>query len=67
MGELMKISNELSAAIFYAAGVAVAILAGTTTAGDGCKLFGVLLSCVLMATAHYELKLPEPTPERDNY
>ena len=63
----MKISNELSAAIFYAAGVAVAVFAGTTTAGDGCKLFGVFLSVVLMITAHYELKLPEPTPERDNY
>ena len=63
----MKISNELSAAIFYAAGVTVAVFAGTTTAGDGCSLFGVLLSCVLMATAHYELGEPEPTPERDNY
>ena len=63
----MKISNELSAAIFYAAGFALAVFAGTTTAGDGCKLFGVILSCVLMATAHYELKLPEIAPERDNY
>ena len=63
----MKISNELSAAIFYAAGVAVAVFAGTTTAGDGCKLFGVFLSCVLMVTAHYELGEPEVAPERDNY
>ena len=63
----MKISNEISAVIFYAAGVAVAVFAGNTTAGDGCALFGVILSCVLMATAHYELKLPEVAPERDNY
>ena len=61
----MKISNELSAAIFYAAGVGIAVFAGTTTAGDGCKLFGVLLSVVLMVTAHYELGEPEPTPERE--
>ena len=61
----MKISNEISAAVFYAAGVAVAVFAGTTTAGDGCKLFGVLLSVVLMITAHYELGEPEPTPERE--
>ena len=63
----MKISNEVSAAIFYAAGVTVAVFAGTTTAGDGCKLFGVFLSCVLMVTAHYELGEPEVAPERDNY
>ena len=63
----MRISNELSAAIFYAAGVAVAVFAGTTTAGDGCKLFGVILACVLMVTAHYELGEPEVAPERDNY
>ena len=61
----MKISNEISAAIFYAAGFALAIFAGTTTAGDGCKLFGVILACALMATAHYELGEPEPTPERE--
>ena len=61
----MKISNEISAAIFYAAGFALAIFAGTTTAGDGCKLFGVILACALMATAHYELKLPEIAPERE--
>ena len=61
----MKISNETSAAIFYAAGVGIAIFAGTTTAGDGCKLFGVILSVVLMLTAHYELGEPEPTPERE--
>ena len=61
----MKISNEISAAIFYAAGVAVAIFAGTTTAGDGCKLFGVFLSVVLMITAHFELNYLKPLPERE--
>ena len=61
----MKISNELSAAIFYAAGVAVAVFAGTTTAGDGCKLFGVTLSVVLMVTAHFELNFLKSPPERE--
>ena len=61
----MKISNELSAAIFYAAGVAVAVFAGTTTAGDGCKLFGVILSVVLMVTAHFELNYLKPPYERE--
>ena len=61
----MKISNEVSAFIFFVGGIALAAFAGTTTAGDGCKLFGVILSCLLMVTAHYELKLPEPAPERE--